>query len=106
MEVPKPRSSPQTGELGHVGGGSDSALEHAKFPAEFPGPRWQALLLRWDTDVSLCHATGVIPQAEASGRLSHLPKAAQVVNSKNGGDVMLPAAPPLHPCYKCTEQLQ
>lgn len=35
---------------------------------------------------------GAISQAEVSGRLSRLPKAVQVVNSQNGGDVMLPAA--------------
>lgn len=96
--VPKPRSSPQTGELGHGIGGPDSTLECAKFP---PESAW--LLSRASLGHAgrhgccagtpyLCHAVDGIPQTEVSGRLSHLPKAVQVVNSENGGDVMLPAA--------------
>lgn len=96
--VPKPRSSPRTGELGHVGGGQDSALECAEFPLESARLLGQASLSHAGRHgccartPHLCHVVGAIPQAEVSGRFSHLPKAVHVVNSENGGDVMLPAA--------------
>lgn len=63
---------------------------HQHQEPSLPRPRWQAQLLRWDP-ASLPHV-GAIPQAEVPGRLSRLPKAVQVVNSENGGDVMLSAA--------------
>lgn len=96
--VHKPRSSPQTGESGHVGGGLDSALEHAKFPPESAWLLGRACLAHAGRHgccartPHLCRATGAIPQAEVPRRLSRPPKAVQIVNSENGGDVMLPAA--------------